>query len=175
VTLSLRYYGDPILRKRAQDVVVFDAEIKQFAQALVQTMYGNPAAGLAAPQVGRSIRIFARRNFIVKEDGWLEYTDAQVFINPRITILDDELQEDEEGCLSIPNLRAQVTRPLRIRVEAFDADGKPFTEELEEYKARVVMHENDHLNGVLFVDRLDPKERKKIEPELRAIKKKYAS
>ena len=174
MTLPLRYYGDPILRKRGQEIAVFDEELKQFAETLIQTMYANPAAGLAAPQVGRSIRMFARRNFIVKENGWIEYTDAQIFINPRITVLSDELQEEDEGCLSIPGLRANVIRPMHIRVEAFDQHGNPFTEELEGYKARIVMHENDHINGVLFIDRVNVHDRKKIDAELRAIKKKYS-
>ncbi len=175
MTLNLCYYGDPILRKRAQEITVFDDELKKFSEALIKAVYDNPAAGLASPQVGKSIRMFVRRNFIVKDDGWIEYTDTTLFINPRITVLDDELQEEDEGCLSIPGLRGNVIRPMRIRVEASDIKGNPFTEELEGYKARIVLHENDHINGVLYIDRMDPKERKKLEPELRAIKKKYAS
>ncbi len=173
MTYSIRYYGDPVLRKRAQEVTIFDEEIKRFIAGLVRTMYANPAAGLAAPQVGKSLRIFVRRNCLIDEEGNIKYTDEQVFVNPRITILDDELQEEEEGCLSLPGIREEVVRPMRIRVEALDGEGTPFTEELEGYRARVIMHENDHINGVLFVDRIDPKARKKIEPILRALKKKH--
>ena len=172
-TLNLFYYGHPVLRKRASEVTVFDEELKRFVQDLIDTVYAHPAAGLAAPQVGKSLRIFASRNFYVRPDGYYEYTDVDVYINPKITILDEELEEDTEGCLSIPGIREQVIRPKRVKIEAVDAEGKPIVQEFEGYKARNILHENDHINGVLFVDRLDPRVRKKIDPLLRDIKKKY--
>jgi len=175
MTYPIRFYGDSVLRKRAQEVTIFNEEIKQFIAGLVRTMFAHPAAGLAAPQVGKSLRIFARRNCNIDEDGNIEYTDSQVFVNPRITILDDALQIDDEACLSIPGIREDVVRPVRIHVEALDGEGNPFTEELEGYRARVILHENDHINGVLFVDRVDHKVRKRIEPLLRVIKKKYTN
>jgi peptide deformylase len=175
MTYQIHYYGDPVLRKRAKEVTVFDDELKQFIETLTRTVYSNPAAGLAAPQVGKSLRIFARRNCIIYEDGNIKYTDVQIFINPRVTVLSNELQEEDEACLSLPGIRESVARPMHIRIEALDANGEPFTEELEGYRARVVMHENDHINGVLFIDRIDPKARKRIEPLLRSIKQKYGN
>jgi peptide deformylase len=172
-SLPLRYYGDPILRKRAEEVTVFDEELKQFVQDLIDTVYAHPAAGMAAPQVGKSLRIFASRNFYVRPDGYYEYTDVDVYINPKITILGDELEDDVEGCLSIPGIREYVIRPKFVRIEAVDVNGNPVVQEFEGYKARNILHENDHINGVLFIDRIDQKARKKHDPVLRAIKKKY--
>ena len=172
-SLPLRYYGDPVLRKRAEEVTVFDEELKKFAQDLIDTVYAHPAAGMAAPQVGKSLRIFASRNFYVRPDGYYEYTDVDVYINPKITILGDELEDDMEGCLSIPGIREYVIRPKKVRIEAVDMHGKPIVHELEGYKARNILHENDHINGVLFIDRIDKKARNKIDPVLRSIKKKY--
>lgn len=172
--LPIVIFGDPILRKKALPLEEINEELFKLAQDMLETMDANRGIGLAAPQIGRSIRMFILRNYQEQEDGSIALTEPQVFINPKITILDDRLQEDSEGCLSIPHLSGNVVRPYYIRVEAVDLSGSPFTEEIEGYKARVVLHENDHLNGVLYIDRISTDERKKLEPELRAIKKKYA-
>lgn len=171
--LPLCYYGHPVLRKKAVRVTVFDDGLQKFLKDFVDTLYAHPAAGLSAPQVGKSLRVFAKRNFYVRPDGYYEYTDASVYINPTITLLTDEVIEDTEGCLSIPGLRETVLRPAKVQIQALDIEGKSLCQELEGYEARIILHENDHLNGVLFIDRMDPKKRKKIEPFLRSLKKKY--
>ncbi len=171
--LKISYYGDPILRKKAKPIEEVTDELRKLAEDMLVTMDENNGIGLAAPQVGRGIRLFILRNYEELEDGQIRLTEPQAFINPKITLVGEETQVDTEGCLSIPGIRAEVVRPLKIVVEATDLDGRKFTEEVEGYKARVILHENDHINGVLFIDRLDPKERKALEPDLRAIKKKY--
>ncbi len=172
--LPIVYYGDPILRKKALVIEELNEELFVLAQNMLETMDNNNGIGLAAPQIGLSIRMFILRNYAVKEDGTIELTEPQTFINPTITVLDDRVQEEDEACISLPGLRGSVIRPYFIRVEAIGLDGKTFVEEIEGYKARVVMHENDHINGVLFIDRLSDREKKKLEPELRALKKKLS-
>lgn len=173
--LPLVYYGNPFLRKKALPVEKITEELRTLAQDMLETMDVGNGIGLAATQVGRDYRMFILRNYMEQEDGTIQLTEPQAYINPKITILDDRVQEDSEGCLSIPGLHADVVRPYFIRVEALDLEGRTFTEEIEGYKARVVLHENDHLNGVLFIDRIPAEERKKIEIELKAIKKKMGS
>jgi len=171
--LPIMIFGNPILRKKAAPVTDFTEELAILAQNMLETMDLAYGIGLAATQIGRDLRMFILRNYVVQEDGTVHLTEPQVYINPTITILDDRMQEDEEGCLSIPKLKGSVVRPFFIRVEALDLNGNTFTEEVEGYKARVIMHENDHINGVLFIDRLPPDEKKKLEPDLQAIKKQY--
>ncbi len=168
--LPIIYYGNPLLRKKAKEVGAITPEIQQLAFDMIETMDANQGIGLAAPQVGQLIRLFVLRNYVEAPDGTFQLTNAQVYVNPKVSLLSNQTQEDTEGCLSIPKLRAPVVRPLSIRVEALSLDGIPFVEEIEGYKARVIMHENDHLNGVLFIDRLDSQLRKKLEPDLRKIK-----
>lgn len=173
--LPIALYGNPVLRKKAQKIEEFTEELQRLAQDMLETMDANNGIGLAAPQIGKSISLFILRNYVEQEDGTIHLSDPQAYINPVITVLDDRIQEEDEGCISLPGLRGNVIRPYFIRIEAFDLLGNKFAEELEGYKARVVMHENDHLNGVLYIDRLSAHERKELEPELRAMKKKYTS
>jgi len=172
--LPLVFYGDPRLRKKSQPVTKITDELLKLADDMLDTMDINHGVGLAAPQIGQTIRFFILRNHIVTPEGHIQLTDPQAYINPKITILSsEEMQTDIEGCLSIPGIHEEVERPLKIRVEAMGLNGEIFVEEIEGYKARVVMHENDHINGVLFIDRISADKRKKLEPILREIKKKY--
>lgn len=173
--LPIVYYGNPILRKKCEPVKEITDDIIKLVQDMIETMDAENGIGLAAPQVGRPIRIFVLRNYIDAEDGTSTVSDPIVYINPRLSLPSENMIEDIEGCLSIPNLRCPVLRPDKITVEAMDIHGHHFIETVEGYNARVRMHENDHINGVLFVDRLDPSVKKKIEPELKAIKKMYNS
>lgn len=173
--LKIYYYGHPILRKRCEPVTEITDEIRKLAKDMIETMDKNDGAGLAAPQVGHSIRMFVLRNYVFTEDGQWRLSEPKVFINPKLSSPSEEKVTDTEGCLSIPGLRLHVERPEKITVEAMALDGTVFVEELEGYNARVRMHENDHINGVLFTDRVDVNTRKKIEPILREIKKKYSS
>lgn len=170
------YYGDPVLRKRCGEVKEVNDEIRVLIQDMIETMDAYHGVGLAAPQIAVSLRIFVLRNSIINEKG--EYSlskEAYAYINPKITPMTHEEDEFGERCLSLPGLTVRIWRPRKIKVEALDASGKSFEETLEDYNARVRMHENDHLNGVLIPDRADPKTRRLLEPSLRALKKKYHS
>jgi peptide deformylase len=147
--LSIRTFGDPVLRERARPVEEFDDALRQLAQAMIVAMHEAPGIGLAAPQVGRPIRLIV---FDVGNDG------DRAVVNP---VLRDEWGEQvaEEGCLSLPGLYYPVRRFERVAAEGFDLEGHPLTIEAEELLARVLQHEVDHLNGVLFIDRLEAEHR----------------
>jgi len=161
--LDIRVLGDPVLRKPTKPVTQITDELRKLIADMFETMYAAEGIGLAAPQVGRMERLA-----VVDVEG-----QKFALINPRVVSTEGEKEKAEEGCLSIPGLRGNINRPLKVTVEATDLDGNTFKEELEGYNARIRMHENDHINGVLFIDRMDEAARKEIEPELRAIKKKF--
>ncbi len=171
--LPIHYYGDKILRVRCEPVGEITDEIRELVKNMIETMDAGKGIGLAAPQIGVPIRLFVLRNYIETEEGDLSFSEPFVYINPILSNPSLKKVSDTEGCLSIPGIRAEVERPLKIRIEATNLEGVPFAEEVEGYNARVRMHENDHLNGVLFVDRLNLRLRKKIEPLLKEVQKKY--
>lgn len=140
----IRLYGDPVLRTRAASVTVFDRELETLISDLTETMMHAPGAGLAAPQIGVGLRVFTY------------YVDGQLghIINPELA-LSPELQCGPEGCLSIPGMLFDTTRSLRAVATGFDMHGEPITVEGSDLLARCMQHETDHLNGILFVDRLD--------------------
>lgn len=171
--LPLAYYGDPILRKKCARIEGIDDNLRQLVKDMEETMFANDGAGLAAPQVHLSLAIFITN--IPKQvgpDEWLPGT-TRVFINPKILEYSEEEWLRGEGCLSIPDVYATVSRPMHIKVEATDLDGNRFVEQFSGLPARAIMHENDHINGVLFIDRVRGRERTEIEAELKAVKKKY--
>lgn len=172
--LDLKYYGDAILRKKCIPVEKITDEVRQLAQDLIETVLADDGAGLAAPQVGRSLRIFVvRYDNGMDSEGWPIISPPKLYINPQLSMPSAEMVTHGEGCLSVPGIYEKVTRPRFITVEALDLDGNPFTEEVTDWRGRAAMHENDHLNGVLFVDRVLPKQRKKLDPILKEIKKRY--
>lgn len=171
--LKIYYYGHPVLRKHCVPIEEISAEIIKLAQDMVETMDQTNGIGLAAPQVGHPIRMFVCRNYIFGEDGNWTLSEPKVYINPKLSSPGDRLLMDREGCLSFPKMQLDIERPDSITIEALDIHGNVFREEVEGYNARVRMHENDHINGVLFIDRVDANTRKKIAPYLREIKKKY--
>ena len=173
--LSVLYYDHPGLRKKAQPVVVINDEIKQFAQDMVETMVHYNGVGLAATQVNRLIRLIVIRDEFVGEDEQYRLGPPEVLINPIFSHPFKETERMPEGCLSIPGIHAEVIRPLGIHVRYQTLDGRTVEEDVIGFRARVIMHENDHLNGVLYIDRVSPEERARIEPMLRKIKLKYAS
>lgn len=162
-----------MLRKRCEPVSEITDEIRKLAADMIETADKNDGIGLSAPQVGIPIRMFVLRNYQFTEDGRWTLSEPQVYINPKLSAPGERILSETEGCLSLPGLRLEVERPDRITVEAMDLDGRVFIEEIEGYNARVRMHENDHINGVLFVDRVEPAVRRKIEPILKEMKKKY--
>jgi peptide deformylase len=145
----IRLFGDPILATRAQEVDSFDKEIQRLVADLTDTMLDAPGAGLAAPQIGVSLRVFT----------WAIEEEVGHLINPVLTLGEDE-QEGDEGCLSIPGLTYNCRRSLKVIANGFTMHGEPIRLEGEELLARIFQHETDHLNGVLFVDRLDKATRK---------------
>lgn len=172
--LKLAYYGDPILRKKAAPILEFNDEIKQLAADLIETMHHTKnGVGLASPQVGRSLSLFVVQ-FPDPEnkDKWTPGA-IDVFINPKILSVSEEEWFYSEGCLSLPGLYCKISRPKKIKIQFQNLQGDVLVKDYEGYEARMLLHENDHLNGVLFIDRVDPKDRKRIDPEIKAIKKKY--
>ena len=140
-------YGDPILEKKAEPVMEFDEGLALLCEEMFEAMKRDHGIGLAAPQVGVSKRIFVTD---------VEGDKKRVFINPEIVMTSPDLVEYEEGCLSFPGLYFVVKRPGSLRIQAFNEKGKPFTIEAESLLARVILHENDHLDGKLFIDRITP-------------------
>ncbi|MCB1118269.1 MAG: peptide deformylase [Chlamydiia bacterium] len=174
---ELCYYGNPILRTRCKEITDFESdEVRQLFEDLIDTVNSKPSLGLAAPQIGYAHRAFAITYTELDDEGYPIVTEhPKIYANPKITILDDTLWTHNEGCLSLPHLLVDVDRPWKIRIEAQDIHGQVFTEEHQGWMARPLLHENDHLNGVLTIDRIPKKERREVEPELKRIKKKYSS
>lgn len=145
--------GHPVLRAKARTVdksEIKNAEIQYFIDSMIDTMHEYSGVGLAAPQVHESLRVFVA---MLDADGRGE-GDAVAFINPEITVVGDSVVEGWEGCLSIPEIRGRVPRAQHIKVSALDRTGKRFELELKDFPARVVQHETDHLDGILFFDRM---------------------
>ncbi len=172
--LKLCYYNNPILRKKTEQILEITPEIKQLAEDMIETMDASNGVGLAAPQIGKSISMFVMREDKYDDKGDLVLGDAKVFINPKLSKPSKTTNVLTEGCLSLPGLHLEIERPDTVYVEALDIEGKPFKGEVKDYFARVVMHENDHLNGVLFFDRVSKKEKNEILPILKKIKEKYS-
>lgn len=169
--LRLAYYGDPILRKKTAPVKEITDEIRQLVKDMTETMHAKNGIGLSANQVHHSISLFIICPPVPSEDG-NEWRDGElrVFINPKLKDPSKQTIILPEGCLSIPGIYADIQRPACITVEAMDLDGKIFVETFTGWPARVIMHENDHINGVLFIDRVLGKERQRLEPRLRELK-----
>lgn len=170
---SLTYYGNPVLRKKASPIEEINDWVKDLAHEMIAFTQKHRGFALAAPQVGELVRLFIICHDDITPDGQLVEREPQVFINPKLSDPSSERWMMDEACFSIPGIHVPVERPVSITIEALDLEGKPFTETRKGLPARVVMHENDHLNGVLSIDRTSQKDRNKVEVQLRAIKKKY--
>lgn len=136
--------GNPLLREKSESVAKVTPEIRQLVSDMFETMDKERGVGLAAPQVGKLLRLFV----VTADDGV-----RRVFINPQIIGTSIETCEIEEGCLSIPDVWEVITRPEKISVQALDEQGRPFRLDAEGYLARVIQHEYDHLDGILYIDR----------------------
>jgi peptide deformylase len=167
--LSLAYYGDPILRMKTKLIDKIDESIHQLVAGMVETMEAHDGIGLAAPQVHQSLSLFITCIPIERDDEDLPGV-LKIFTNPKIIAYSQETWSCEEACLSIPGLEGTISRPEKVTIQATDLEGRLFTEEFTQFEAHVIMHENDHLNGVLFIDRLAQKQRRAIELKLRRIK-----
>ena len=145
----IRLFGDPVLRTPARTVVDFDKELRTLVSDLTDTMLDAPGAGLAAPQLGVGLRVFT----------WHVDGELGHLVNPQLT-LSEELQEGDEGCLSIPGFKIDCKRSLSVVAHGFDMHGEPLLVEGSDMLARAIQHETDHLDGIIFVDRLDREARK---------------
>ncbi|MDE3055270.1 MAG: peptide deformylase [Verrucomicrobiota bacterium] len=168
--MLLRYYGDPVLRTRAEKIAEITPDIVKLAQDMIETMIAHNGVGLAAPQVGKLLRIYIFRDEWQDEQGEYHLGEPQVAINPELSSPSRESVEMVEGCLSLPGVRASVSRPRKIHVRYQNLEGTWIDADFEGLLARVNMHENDHLNGVLYIDRTDPRDRQKVEEQLRRMK-----
>jgi peptide deformylase len=164
-------YGHPILRKVAVEIDRDYPGLEQFIADLFETMYHSEGVGLAAPQVGKSIRIFVIDGEPLAEDEPELAGFRKAFLNAHITERSSDLVPMNEGCLSIPNLREEVMRESRIRINYYDESWTYHDEIFEGYKARIIQHEYDHLDGVLFVDKLTPLRKRLLKGKLAAISK----
>jgi peptide deformylase len=149
----IRLLGDPVLRQEAEPVEAVDDEVRRLVTDMLDTMYDAEGVGLAAPQVGVPLRVIV---LDVHEPD----VPPMALINPRILEFGEEPDRAEEGCLSIPGLRDVVERPARVVVEGLDAEGATVRLEADGLLARVLQHEVDHLDGVLFLDRVSPLKRR---------------
>jgi peptide deformylase len=152
----IRLFGDPVLTTRADEVVDFDKELRRLVEDLTDTMRDAPGAGLAAPQIGVGLRVFT----------W--YVDGEVghLVNPDLSLSQEE-QDGPEGCLSIPELTFDCTRAMSVVAKGWNMYGDPVTVEGSELLARAIQHETDHLDGILFIDRLDRDTRKQAMKAIR--------
>ncbi|TVR58468.1 MAG: peptide deformylase [Spirochaetaceae bacterium] len=151
--LSLCFYPDELLYKKSEPVREIDDELKTFAKQMIETMHKAKGIGLAGVQVGRLMRIFVTH---------VERDKPRVFINPQIIETSPETRPLEEGCLSIPGIYADVVRASALKVQAWNERGRPFTIDADGILARVILHEYDHLNGVLFLDHLAQDETERL-------------
>ena len=165
--LQILEFPDPRLRKVASPVTVFDAKLSSLIQDMFETMYEAQGIGLAATQVNVHKQLLV---IDVSENR----ENPLVFINPKITVLDDELSEYDEGCLSVPGFYETVSRPRQIQVNAVDPQGTAFEMTLDGLLATCLQHEVDHLNGKLFVDYLSALKRNRIRSKLEKEHKKSA-
>ena len=168
--LPIYIYGQPILKKRAKRIKEITDDLHQLIDSMFDTMYEAKGVGLAAPQIGSSIRLFVIDTTILDEEDGHKGV-KKVFINPIILEEFDEWWEYEEGCLSIPNIRGDIERPGKIRIHYCDRELMEQEEVFDGVNARVIQHEYDHLEGVLFTERLKPIKKRLIQRKLDQMKK----
>ncbi len=153
---DIRIFGDPVLRTPAVEVTTFDKELRTLVADLTDTMMDAPGSGLAAPQIGVGLRVFT---------WWVDDVVGHL-VNPDLDLSDD-LQDGDEGCLSFPGVYADTPRAMRVVARGFSMHGEPMRVEGSALLARAIQHETDHLDGILFIDRLDRERRKAV---LKAIR-----
>jgi len=181
MSLPIVHYNDPILRKKGEKITVFDAALAKLAGEMIESMHAAAGIGLAAQQIGRALQLCvvdlrpAEADFGWELDGAkppLDLFMPMVLANPRITFVpgtDDVIYE--EGCLSFPKIRGDVVRPDAISVSYQDERGVPHTLRGDGLLARCIQHEADHLNGILFIDRMDKQVRAAVNDEVKALAK----
>ncbi len=176
--LPIVAYGSTVLKKKTKDLSNDHPNVKQLIENMWETMYASNGVGLAAPQIGLSLRLFVVDTAPFADDEALDIVDVKilesfkkVFINPTIIEEDGEIWKFNEGCLSIPDIREDVSRHERIKMNYLDEYFKPQTIILSGLVARVVQHEYDHIEGILFTDHLSPLKRRLLKAKLTSISK----
>lgn len=162
-------YGDPVLKKKARDIEEGEIDVKQLAEDMFETMEAASGVGLAAPQIGKSIRMFVVDGTPLEEKETEGF--KQVFINPEMIEELGESWEYEEGCLSIPTIREKVSRQEKLRIRYFDEEWNEHEKEYDGIKARIIQHEYDHVEGILFTDKLTPFKKRLLKGKLQNISK----
>ena len=162
---KIRLYGDEILREKAKEITTIDKKIKERVSNLIETLESQDEFALAAPQIGYSLRMFAVRTLWVEDDQKIE---TLLFINPEFIEFDGTLHESE-GCLSIPGIHEEVKRPTVIRINYLDENFEEHDEEFSGMAARIIQHEYDHLDGILFTDKLSALKKRLLKGKLRDI------
>lgn len=162
-------YGNPVLKKRARNVEKGEEDVKQLAEDMFETMEAASGVGLAAPQIGKSLRMFVVDGTPMEDKDMEGF--RKVFINPEMIEELGKEWEYEEGCLSIPHIRELITRQERLRIKYFDENWVQHEEEYKGIKARIIQHEYDHIEGILFTDKLTPFKRRLLKGKLQNISK----
>jgi len=162
--LDICKYGETVLKQRAREVQNINEQMAELVEQMRQTMYKANGIGLAAPQVGQSIQLA-----LVDITQGENQDEFMVFINP-VIIESEGSESGDEGCLSIPGITTQVSRFTRIKIKAYDLNGKEIQREFEGYKARVIQHEIDHLEGILIMDRVSSLKKHLIKKEIKKLK-----
>ena len=162
-------YGDPVLRQRAKDIEQC-TDLKQLIDDMFETMHGASGIGLAAPQIGKSIRLFIVDGTVLEDEEGME-NFKKAFVNPEILEEVGTPWEFEEGCLSIPNIRENVSRKERLKIRYYDENWNLHEEEYDGMKARIIQHEYDHIEGKLFVDYLPALKKRLLKGKLADISK----
>ena len=169
MAMEIVLYPDPRLRAKNTPVDHFDEQLVAVAQEMFELMYETEGVGLAAPQVGIN-----QTMLVYNPTGDPEEADEErVLCNPKVITKSPELESGEEGCLSFPEIRCSVTRPIAVEVEALDLQGNPFRLQLDDWEARIFQHELDHLNGILFIDRFSPADKARVKPQLGDLADEY--
>ena len=181
--LRVTQYGEPILRKIGDPITEFDADLAQLADDMVDTMYDEEGIGLAAQQIGKAIQLFVldvrppegeKPPFDYSFDGKqppLDLIMPMALANPKVSIIDSSENVYEEGCLSFPDVRGKVTRPIGVRCEFQDTEGNSHILEATGLLGRCILHESDHLNGELFIDKMDKRDLQRMTPRIKKIKR----
>ncbi|AFK03174.1 Peptide deformylase [Emticicia oligotrophica DSM 17448] len=171
-------YGDPVLRKEARDIEKGEIDVKKLADDMFETMYAASGVGLAAPQIGMDIRVFVVDGTPINESAETDedidpslIDFKKVFINAEIIEESGEEWAYEEGCLSIPGVRADVYRPEFVKIRYFDTDWNEHIEDYEGMAARIIQHEYDHIDGILFTDHLSSLKKQMLKKKLTNITK----
>ncbi len=165
--LEIIVYPDPRLKKVSKPIECFGQELRDLTARMFELMREDHGVGLAAPQIGQNIRLF-----VINPTG--EPQDDRVYVNPVLTDAEGE-QEDEEGCLSLPDIRVPIVRSRDLRMQAKDLDGRPFEERASGYIARIWQHEFDHLNGILLIDRMGPVAKLANRKIIKDLEQQYAA